>query len=68
MSLNPNSSETSFVSEPSTKFSLNINASNGNTTNFIRCPAPKSLPTQPKMNPNFGSFTTNISPNMVRPM
>ena len=70
MSLSPNSSETSFVSEPSAKFSLNINAFNGNTTNFNRCPAPKSLPLpiQPKTNPTFGSLTTNFSPAMVRPM
>ncbi len=61
MSLNPNSSENSFVSEPSTKISLNIKP-------FNRCPAPKSIPTQPKMNTNFDSFTTNISPNMIRPM
>ncbi len=72
MSLNPNSSETSFASEPSAKFSLNINAFNGNTTNFNRCPAPKSkslnVPSQPKTSPNFGSFTTNLSPGMIRPM
>ena len=71
MSLSPNSSEASFASEqPSAKFSLNINAFNGNTTNFNRCPAPKSLPlpVQPKTNPNFGSLTTNLSPGMVRPM
>ncbi len=71
MSLSPNSSEASFASEqPSAKFSLNINAFNGNTTNFNRCPAPKSLPlpTQPKTNPNFGRFTTNLPSGMVRPM
>ena len=70
MSLSPNSSETSFVSEPSAKFSLNINAFNGNTTNFNRCPAPKSLPLpiQPKTNPTFGSLNSNFSPAMVRPM
>lgn len=71
MSLNPNSSETSFVSEqPSAKFSLNINAFNGNTTNFNRCTAPKSvvLPTQPTTKPSFGNLVTNISPGMVRPM
>jgi len=70
MSLNPNSSETSFASEePCSKFSLNINAFNGNTTNFNRCPAPKSLPlsVQPKTKPTttgFGSMTAGL----VRPM
>ena len=72
MSLNPNSSETSFVSEPSAKFSLNINAFNGNTTNFNRCPAPKpkslNLPVQPTTKPTFGNFSSNISTGMVRPM
>jgi hypothetical protein len=72
MSLNPNSSESSFASEPSAKFSLNINAFNGNTTNFNRCPAPKPkslpLPSQPKTNPNFGNFGGSFSPGMIRPM
>jgi hypothetical protein len=72
MSLNPNSSETSFVSEPSAKFSLNINAFNGNTTNFNRCPAPKPkslhLPVQPTTKPTFENFSSNISAGMVRPM
>ena len=70
MSLNPNSCETSFVSESSTKFSLNINAFNGNTTNFNRCPAPKSapIPVQPTTKPTFGSLTTNVSQGMVRPL
>lgn len=67
MSLSPNSSETSFSSEaPSAKLSLNINAFNGNTTNFNRCPAPKSAPIQPKTKPTigFGSMTAGL----VRPM
>jgi hypothetical protein len=70
MSLNPNSSETSFASEPSSKFSLNINAFNGNTTNFNRCPAPKSLhlPSQPKTNPTFNNPVSTSYSSMVRPM
>ena len=70
MSLNPNSSESSFASEPSAKLSININAFNGNTTNFNRGPAPKpkSLPTQPTTKPNFGNLGSNLSPGMIRPM
>lgn len=67
MSLSPNSSETSFSSEaPCAKLSLNINAFNGNTTNFNRCPAPKSVPVQPATKPtvSFGSMTAGL----VRPM
>jgi len=70
MSLNPNSSETSFASEePCSKFSLKINAFNGNTTNFNRCPAPKSLPLpiQPMTKPTFGNFGGSLSSGMVRP-
>ena len=72
MSLNPNSSETSFASETSAKFSLNINAFNGNTTNFNRCPAPKPkslpLPVQPTTKPTFSSLGSNLSHGMIRPM
>jgi len=69
MSLNPNSCETSFASEaPSAKFSLTINAFNGNTTNFNRGPAPKSLPIQPKTNPTFGNFGGSITAGMIRPL
>lgn len=70
MSLSPNSSETSFASEPSAKLSININAFNGNTTNFNRGPAPrpKTVPTQPRATPNLGSFNSNLSPGMIRPM
>lgn len=69
MSLNPNSSETSFASETSSKISLNISAFNGNTTNFNRCPAPKpkslSLPRQPTTMPTFGSLENNSSMGMI---
>ena len=73
MSLNPNSSESSFASETSSaKFSLNINAFNGNTPNFNRCPAPKPkslpLPIQPTTKPTFGNLGGNIYPGMIRPM
>lgn len=73
MSLNPNSSESSFASQqPSAKISININAFNGNTTNFNRSPAPKPkslhVPSQPKTNPNFGNLGCNLSPGMIRPM
>ena len=66
MSLNPNSSETSFASEqPCAKLSFN-----GNTTNFNRGPAPKpkSLPKPPTTKPAFGSLGSNLSPGMIRPM
>ena len=73
MSLNPTSSETSFASEqPSAKFPININAFNGNTTNFNRSPAPRPkslpLPTQPKTNPTVCGVNSCISPGMIRPM
>lgn len=71
MSLSPNSSEASFASEqPSAKFSLNINAFNGNTTNFNRCPAPKSLPLpiQPTNKPSFSGFPSKIPPGTIMPM
>ena len=73
MSLSPNSSEASFASEqPCAKLSFNINAFNGNTTNFNRCPAPKPkslpLPIQPTTKPTFGSLGSNLSPGMTRPM
>lgn len=68
MSLNPNSSENSFVSKtPCAKISLNINAFNSNTTNFNRGPAPKSLPlpVQPVTKPNFGG---SMTAGLVRPI
>ena len=71
MSLSPNSSEAFFASEQtSAKFSLNINAFNGNTTNFNRCPAPKSLPlpVQPTTKPSFSGFNKNLTAGMIRPM
>lgn len=79
MSLNPfsaSASDSAFASEsPSAKFSLNINAFNGNTTNFNRCAAPKpkamltTVPVQPRELPlpSFGSGT-RISTGAIRPM
>lgn len=72
MSLNPAFSSASDAGAPDAKFSLNINAFNGNTTNFNRCnaPRPKSFvaPIQPTTPPlNFSSgFGSQIG--MVRPM
>lgn len=69
MSLSPNSSATSFSSDaPSAKFSLTINAFNGNTTNFNRRPSPKSAPVQPATNPRIGGLNSNLSAGMIRPM
>lgn len=69
MSLSPNSSATTFSSDaPSAKFSLTINAFNGNTTNFNRRPSPKSVPVQPETNPRIGGLNSNLSAGMIRPM
>ena len=81
MSLKPFSASASagdsaFASEsPSAKFSLNINAFNGNTTNFNRCAAPKpkamltTVPVQPRELPlpSFGSGT-RFPAGAIRPM
>ena len=47
MSLNPDSV---CMEGPSAKLSFNINAFNGNTTHFNRCPrpTPKTVPVQPR--------------------
>ena len=60
------------LANPSSKFSLNINAFNGNTTNFGRCTAPKPkslpMPLQPLSNPPLlNKETTRIS-GIIRPM
>ena len=70
MSLNSNSSETFFSSEaPCAKLSFNINAFNGNKTNFNRCPAPKLRPVQPATKPIFGNNGSgSIGVGVVRPM
>lgn len=73
MSLNPAfSSDCSAASSaPDAKFSLNINAFNGNTTNFNRCPASKSMtlsPVQPNREPLLFTNTTRIRHSMVTPL
>lgn len=70
MSLNPNSSETYFSSEsPCAKLSFNINAFNGNKTNFNRCPSPKQVPVQPATKPSSVNFSgSSIAVGLVRPM
>lgn len=73
MSLNSDSSATSFSADvPSAKLSLNINAFNGNTTNFNRCPAPSKkalpLPVQPTTKPTFVNLGILTSSSFVRPM
>lgn len=78
MSLNPSSAfcvscACATATAPDAKFTLNINAFNGNTTNFNRCPAPKSsalvTPIQPRDAPpttfTVPSFRT---PGLVRPL
>jgi hypothetical protein len=78
MSLNPNfsaSSSAAAFAAPDAKLSFNINAFNGNTTNFGKCaapaPAPKSMtltptPTQPRIEPFLPN--TNRRPGMIMPM
>ena len=74
MSLNPDFSSAAAVA-PDAKFSLNINAFNGNTTNFNRCAAPKpkamltTVPVQPRELPlpSFGSGT-RFPAGAIRPM
>ncbi len=71
MSLNPAfSSACACACAPDAKFSLNINAFNGNTTNFNRCPAPKSLPmpVQPRELPSTSHVGSSVRPYLVRPM
>lgn len=60
---------------PEAKLSFNINAFNGNTTNFGKCaapapksstPTPTSTPTQPRIDPSFTN--TNRRPGMIMPM
>lgn len=57
---------------PDAKFSLNISAFNGNTTNFNRCPAPKAksslpMPVQPRDAPVM--FTAPLrTTGLIRPL
>jgi hypothetical protein len=73
MSLNPSSAFCASCDvTPDAKFSLNINAFNGNTTNFNRCPAPSSkslpMPVQPRELPPSFSGTSIKTGGLVRPM
>ncbi len=68
------SASTAFATEcPCSKFSLNINAFNGNTTNFNRCPAPKPKsmilsPVQPKELPSSLPFPTKGRTGIIMPL
>ena len=75
MSLNPlhlssNADDSFSVSSvPSAKLSFNINAFNGNTTNFNRasCPRPSPKATAPQREPTtWGSITGKTG--LVRPL
>jgi hypothetical protein len=79
MSLNPAPASASAAfaaaAAPDAKLTFNINAFNGNTTNFNRCsaPRPKSMlaatPVQPMRNfPSFTSTSTNSRPGMIAPL
>jgi len=59
------SSQTLDSMSPSSKLSLNINAFNGNTTNFNRCPAPKSTTAR---QPLTNTSLSGNKPPMVVPM
>ena len=75
MSLNPSSFAASAAASaasasPDAKLTFNINAFNGNTTNFNRGrsgPSPKSaiIPVQPS---NFPARHTVLRPGMMAPM
>ena len=66
MSLNPEI-YAGDASSPSAKLSFNINAFNGNTTNFNRaCPSSKTIPVQPRQ--EIPSFSPNPKPNAGRIM
>lgn len=76
MSLNPSSAfYASCDVTPDAKLSFNINAFIGNTTNFNRCPAPKSsalvvpiMPVQQRELPPSFSGTSIKTGGLVRPM
>lgn len=67
MSLNPE-----FSADASTKLSFNINAFNGNTTNFNRaCPSPKTvlpMPVQPRQEVPVSWTHMKPTTGLVRPM
>lgn len=70
MSLNPDFSAAD-ASAPCAKLSFNINAFNGNTTNFNRaCPSPKTLPmpVQPRQEVPVSWTPMKPTTGLVRPM
>ncbi len=71
MSLNPEFSAAPAAAAPEAKFTFNVNAFNGNTTNFGRCNAPKPksfIPQQPKGELPFPTFGTPRRPGTIMPM
>ncbi len=66
MSLSPHFS----CVDAESKLSISINAFNGNTTNFNRCPrpAPKAIitPIQPRQ--EVPVFSNSFKPGLIRPM
>lgn len=77
MSLNPSSASCvscACATAPDAKFSLNIHAFNGNTTNFSRCPAPKPkssafvAPIQPRDAPVTFTAPPFRTTGLIRPM
>ena len=71
MSLNPDFSAASASTAPDAKLTFNVNAFNGNTTNFGRCatPKPKAMaPVQPMGELPFPTFGTPRRPGTIMPM
>lgn len=67
------SSDFAAASSPDSKLTFNISAFNGNTTNFNRCPAPKSnsvsvTPVQPNREPTMFTNNTRPRPGMIAPL
>ncbi len=73
MSLNPDFSAVD-ASSPCAKLSFNINAFNGNTTNFNRaCPSPKTtvplpMPVQPRQEVPVSWTPLKPTSGLIRPM
>lgn len=73
MSLNPDFSAVD-ASSPCAKLSFNINAFNGNTTNFNRtCPSPKTtvplpMPVQPRQEVPVPWTPLKPTSGLIRPM
>ena len=57
--------------EVSAKLSININAFNGNTTTFSRCPnsTPKAVPVQPRQEVPLPSYSYSSNKGgLIRPL